>query len=129
MIKIDQRFIDDLLLRIKAGEEVEKDKFELKTQWYNLKIPEGCEEICKDISAIANTTSYDDGVIIIGIDKKNAKLINSPFAESGLKDASELRGIIVKRVDRPPDYSCDEIPIKGLRGKRITLSVIRIHPS
>jgi len=111
-MKIDQKFIDDLLLKIQEGVEVEQDKCELKSKWYDLNTNKGSEEICKDISAIANTTSYDEGLLIIGIDKSKAKLVNSPFASSGIDDASKLRGIIVKRIDRPPDYSLEEIKVK-----------------
>ncbi len=128
-MKIDQQFIDDLLLKIKAGVEVEQDKFELKSEWYKLSTSNGCEELCKDISAIANTASYDDGMIVIGIDKKNAKLINSPFAKSGINDASVLRSIVVKRVDTPPDYTLEEITVEDGKGSNVVLSVIRIHPS
>ena len=128
-MKIDQKFIDDLLLKIQEGVEVEQDKFELKAKWYDLKTSIGCEELCKDISAIANTTSYDEGILIIGVDKSKAKLINSPFASSGIDDASKLRGIVVKRIDRPPDYSLLEVQVKDNKGKDIVLSIIKIPPS
>jgi hypothetical protein len=128
-MKIDQKFIDDFLLKIQEGVEAEQDKFELKSKWYDLNTNKGCEELCKDVSAIANTTSYDEGLLIIGVDKSKAKLANSPFASSGIDDASKLRGIIVKRIDRPPEYSLEEIEVSDDKGNNKILSVFRIHPS
>ena len=129
MAKIDQNYIDDLLLKIRAREVVEHEKLDIKREWYKLNTPEGSDEFCKDISAIANTTSYEEGIIIIGVDEKKADLINSPFKMSGIKDESDLRGIVVKKVNRPPDYILEEISVNDGKKKPIKLCVIRIPPS
>ena len=127
---IDEKFIKDLLLKIEQKLNVENDKLDLKQKWYDLTKPEQREELCKDISAIANTTGYEDGYIIIGIDEGTGKLYDSPFSKSGLNDLDKMRGIVVRMVDRPADYTLQEIQILDKKDKKKkTLSIIKIPPS
>jgi hypothetical protein len=110
-----QKKIEFLRVRLAAGQNPEEDKLEIKAKWYSLKDPDKTtklraqSEFLKDIVAIANTPGLS-GLLIIGI-SKDGNLQDSPFAKSGLRDQTDLRGLIIKNVDEPVDFQLHEIPI------------------
>ncbi|WP_457618175.1 AlbA family DNA-binding domain-containing protein [Lutibacter sp.] len=100
-------FLQQIISRSKSKEQIEEDKLELKSEWYKFDSSTNknivISEFLKDIVSIANTPGLD-GYLIIGINEKNGDIKNSPFSESGLKDITYLKNIIVKNVDRPIDF-------------------------
>lgn len=83
-----------------AGAEVENSKFDLKRQWPNLKEKPHLNEFLKDICSIANTFG-EDGFIVFGVDEAAKEQFNIEFRLCGLRDTSDLIGLINKHVDRP----------------------------
>jgi len=116
--------LQKLIARIKNGGTVEKKKLELKSEWYNLKDNDQKMNFCRDVSAIANTIGLD-GYLIIGINENNGEITNSPIKESGLKDKSEILGLLGKYITPEPDFEIEEVEVEGSNGK-ILLSVIKI---
>jgi hypothetical protein len=106
------------------GIDLETNKLDFKSEWYNLKDEKGKNEFLKDATGIVNSYGGADGFIVIGFNCKDNSFVNSPFTQSGLKDKTELIGIIASKVDRP--FNLDEIPIQ-YNGK--ILSVVHIPPS
>lgn len=129
-MKIDADYIKDLSVQISAGEQLETDKLEFKRTWYNLKgrKPKDADEFCKDIASIANTPGLE-GNIIIGLDGNTGNLSNQPFSNSGLKDPSDLRNLVVKRIVEPVNYDLDLIQIEDVKNKKYIVSLITIPPS
>lgn len=101
----------------------ETNKFDFKTKWYNLKEPASINEFLKDTTAIVNTIG-PTGYIVIGYDEKTKKVNNSKFKDCGLKDVSQILGLISKRVDRAFDIDIHDILVDGN-----SFSVIEIPPS
>ncbi|MES2454792.1 MAG: RNA-binding domain-containing protein [Bacteroidota bacterium] len=106
-----------------AGLEVKNAKIDFKASWYNLTQPPGINEFIKDTGAIANSFG-PDGMIIIGFDDKKKELSHATFAESGLRDSSQLPHLINKRVDRLFYFSLIETEILGFK-----ISILHIPPS
>lgn len=125
-MEITSKFLTDLIAKLRSGVDVEDDKLDIKGQWYDLSDKKGQEEICKDIAAMANTTG-PTGHIIIGINK-DGSLVDSPFKESHLADKTHLQGIVVKRVDLPPQFELKEYEVEE-NNVRFTVSVISVPPS
>lgn len=125
-MEITTTYILDLATKLRSGIDIEEDKLDIKGIWYNLADKKGQEEICKDIAAMANT-SGPTGYIIIGLNK-DGTFVDSPFKESRLTDKTHLRGVIVKRVDLPPQFELKEYEVDD-NGIKFTLSVISIPPS
>lgn len=101
----------------------ETNKFDFKTKWYNLKEPASINEFLKDTTAIVNTIG-PTGYIVIGYDENTKKVNNSKFKDCGLKDVSQILGLISKRVDRAFDIDIHDILVDGN-----SFSVIEIPPS
>jgi hypothetical protein len=106
-----------------AGLEVENAKIDFKASWYKLNEPRGINEFLKDTSAIANSFG-PDGMIIIGFDDKKKELSNAAFADSGLKDSSQLPDLINRKVDRLFHFNLIEAEILGFN-----IGIIHIPPS
>ncbi|AXY72552.1 ATP-binding protein [Paraflavitalea soli] len=106
-----------------SGQEVEHAKLEFKKEWYNLKDEKGIAAFLKDTCAIVNTVG-PDGYLVIGFDTKANQYNSVQFSDSGLRDSSDLPGIIVKHVDRA--FMIDYFPIE-VDGH--VLNVIHIPPS
>jgi hypothetical protein len=125
------KLIEQIVFRLKNGEQVEENKLELKSVWYNFsdqgQRKKAESEFLKDICAIANTPG-PTGYLIIGINEKNGQVKNSPFSECNLREITELRNLIVKKVDRPIDFEFKEIKIK-VELEDIIFSVFMIPPS
>ncbi|OGP12291.1 MAG: hypothetical protein A2055_00250 [Deltaproteobacteria bacterium GWA2_47_9] len=118
--------IEQLIDRSSAGEELEREKVELKREWYNLTDQKDLNEFLKDIVALANTPG-PTGYLVIGVDK-NGQLRNSPFSESKLRDQSDIHQILVKHVDLPVHLVFHEVPVTNSRG-HVIISVFEIPPS
>lgn len=137
MIKTEEQlkqFVEDLHLKAKAGLKPEGVKTELKGSWYNLdKSQTGNEykinvsKFLKAITALANTYGLT-GYLVIGIDETNGVITDSPFVKSGLKDKSDLYGLIVKNVDKPIRYENHEI-VTSIDGTEKIITVITVPPS
>ena len=125
------KLINQIVIRLSNGEQVEENKIELKREWYKFYDKDDRKkaesEFLKDISAIANTPG-PTGYLLIGIDEKTVKLTNSPFSECGLKDESDLYKLVVKSVDKPIEFELSEITYKNGRDSFI-ISVMIVPPS
>lgn len=122
-LEIIQSLIASNIQQSIAGQEIEHAKLEFKKEWYNLKDDKGIAAFLKDTSAIANTVG-PDGYLVIGFDTRSNQFHPVKFSDTGLRDSSELSGIIVKHVDRA--FMIDYFPIE-VEGH--ILNVIHIPPS
>ena len=113
------RFLID---RLQNGGEVEESKIEIKREWYDLgnKDKKVISEFLKDITSIANTPGVN-GFLIIGLDQKTGQLFDSPFTSSGLRDVSDIYGLMVKFVDPAIDFEIKEFEMNG---KTVTVFII-----
>lgn len=137
MIKTEEelkKLVEDLHIKAKAGLQPEFLKTELKGTWYNLdRSQNGTEykinvsKFLKAITSLANTYGLS-GYLVIGIDEKTGAITNSPFINSGLKDRTELYGLVVKNVDKPITYENHEIET-DIDGTKKTITVIVVPPS
>jgi len=115
--------ISSLLSLSLSGQEIENPKVDCKRQWYNFNSEEDKSKFLKDSSSIANTVGLD-GFIIIGYDEKNKTFFDAAFSDCGLRDTSDLNGIINKNVNRFYDISNHDIVYDGHK-----LSILHIPPS
>jgi len=122
-----RNFLMHIISRLEDNEQIEETKLELKSKWYDFKSKVGESEFLKDIVALANTPGLG-GYLIIGIDEKSGKLHDSRFKGSGLRDAVDLRNLLIKSVDRPFDFQSKEIELVSQNERKI-LSVFTIPPS
>jgi predicted HTH transcriptional regulator len=100
------------------GLSQEHPKFDFKHQWYNLKDNKEINEFLKDACAIANTPG-GDGFIVIGFDEKTKEFYPARFSDSGLRDTSDINGIVRSKVDPEIEINIldvlyDEHPISVL---------------
>lgn len=135
MIKTEEelrQLVNDLYLKAKEGLKPEGIKIELKGSWYNLSKNEkdykiNLSKFLKAITGLANTYGLT-GYLIIGLNENDGTIIDSPFVKSGLRDKTDLYGLIVKHVDKPIRYDNHEI-VTDIDGTRKTVTVIVIPPS
>lgn len=106
------------------GLDLETNKLDFKSGWYDLKDEKQINEFLKDSTAIVNSYGGADGFIIIGFDPRSSKFHDSEFVHSKLRDKSDLSGLIGSKVDRP--FNIDEIPY-SYEGHRI--SILHFPPS
>ncbi len=104
-------------------QEIETDKIDFKRSWYNLTDKKEINEFIKDTSSIANTVGLD-GFLIIGFDPKNKEFYDSKFTNSGLRDVTEIAGLIVKHVEYAFDVNIFDVNIDDH-----FISVLHIPPS
>lgn len=125
------KYINHIILRVRNAEQVEENKIELKSEWYNFLAIETKKQVesefLKDLTAIANTTG-PTGYLIIGINEKSGELKNSPFSVCGLLDISFLQKLVVKSVDKPIDFEYAELNIID-DSKAFIIGVFIILPS
>ncbi len=121
-LELSLKFLID---RLQNGGEVEESKIEIKREWYQLvsKDKKVISEFLKDITSITNTPGVN-GFLIIGLDQKTGQFFDSPFTKSGLRDVSDLYGLVVKSVDPAIDFEIKELLVDGK-----TISVFIIPPS
>lgn len=126
--------IKEYLDQMATGISIEdiNPKLELKRQWPNFIQPDATEkkkkesEFLKDIVAMANTPG-PTGYLIFGIGE-DGNLYDGKFSTCGLTDQTQLRGIVVKRVSPPVNFSLNHIEIEH-NGTSQTISVIEIPAS
>lgn len=106
-----------------AKQEIEHAKFEVKTTWYKLKQKKDISEFIKDTSAMANTFG-PDGFIVIGYNHSERKFTPARFSDCGLKDVTDLRSLVNKRVEQIFDFELYDVDIEGK-----LISIIHIPPS
>lgn len=90
--------IEPYLQAAQSGAEIENPKLDIKREWYKLNDIDGKAEFLIDVCSIVNTLGLD-GFIIIGFDPKENKFYPASIKDSGLKDSSEIIGLISKHVD------------------------------
>lgn len=117
------RIVQSNIEQSREGLDKENNKFDFKAKWYNLKDKEEINEFLKDTTAIVNTIGLT-GYIVIGYNDKKNEVINAKFADCGLRDTSDLLGLINKRVDRAFD-----IDVHNIEFENTFISVIELHPS
>ncbi len=126
-----EKYINHLILRVRNSEQVEENKIELKSEWYNfldtVNKKQVESEFLKDLVAIANTTG-PTGYLIIGINEKTGELKNSPFSECGFNEISYLQKLVVKSVDKPVDFEYVELSIED-NSEIFIIGVFIIPPS
>ena len=126
-----EKFINQIIINVRIPEQVEENKLELKSEWYNFldrdNKKQNESEFLKDLAAIANTPG-PTGYLIIGINEKNGELKDSPLSKCGVQDISLLQKLVVKSIDRPIDFEYVELPIKDNSNKFI-VGVFIIPPS
>lgn len=113
----------DLLIRQSIeGLENESPKIDFKSKWYNLKEGSEIQEFLKDTTSIVNTVGLD-GYLIIGFNDKTKELRSCSFAESGLRDTSDLPGIIIKKCS-----DLFELNYYEFEFERNTIGIIHLPP-
>lgn len=137
MLKVEEelkRLFEDLYVRIKAGQGPESPKTELKREWYNLsKNIKGDEykinvsKFIKELGALANSYGPWDGHLIIGL-SEDGVIVDSPLSASGLKDESELYGLVVSCIDKPIRFELHQI-LTNIDGGEKTISIISVPAS
>lgn len=118
-----ENIVSECLSHSIQGLSKEQPKFDFKRQWYDLKDIKDINEFLKDACAIANT-SGGDGFIVMGFDEKKNLFQPAMFSDSGLKDTSDLNGIIRSRVD--PEF---EMNILDIMYEDHPISVLHIPES
>jgi hypothetical protein len=120
--------IEGICARLKAGETVEESKLDIKQAWPALKTMDGKDnrsqrmEFLKDLVAMANTPG-PTGHIVYGV-AKDGTLHDAPFGSCGLRDESQLHGLVVRYVTPPP--RCEVRPLEMEHG---VVSVLEVPPS
>jgi hypothetical protein len=94
-------FVNTQLIQASAGYTIETNKFDLKREWYQLSTQAGESEFLKDACAIVNSYGRGHGFIVVGYDDKDKKIHSTSFKDCGLKDVTDIYGIIKRRIDRP----------------------------
>jgi hypothetical protein len=126
-----EKYINHIILRVRNAEQVEENKIELKSEWYNFLDRDNKKQVesefLKDLTAIANTAG-PTGYLIIGINEKSGELKNSPFSECGLQDVSAMQKLVVKSVNKPIDFEYLELNISE-DSKSFIIGVFIIPPS
>jgi len=125
--------IDALILQIRAGSNPEQNKLEVKRQWPVLRHSDknietqGQMEFLKDLTALANTPGLE-GHLVYGVDEKTGALGDGACQTSGLRDKTELYGLVVKHVDKPVHFELEE-HVCELEAEPHALTIITIPPS
>lgn len=126
-----KKFINQIILRVRIPEQIEENKLELKSEWYNFidrnRKKQNESEFLKDLAAIANTTG-PTGYLIIGINEKTGELKNSPISKCGFQDISYVQKLVVKAIDKPVDFEYLELTVKD-NSKKSIIAVFVIPPS
>lgn len=125
------KLVEYSIQRLKAGEQVEVRKFELKRCLPELIVDgrparKNISEFLKDLVALANTPG-PTGYLVFGIDEKTGGVHQSYIHDLGLRDISDLRNLVVKHVDLPVDFEAEELALPSHGGKIVT--VITVPPS
>ena len=125
MLNLDQikAKVVELIDQSIRGADMENIKVDFKSRWYSLTLSPDVNEFLKDTSSIANTFGLD-GLIIIGYDEKKKEVLGATFGDCGLKDSSQIRNIVIKRMSHPFEISTFDIDYYGK-----IVSVIHLPPS
>ena len=118
-----KKYIEPIILQSLDGQDIENNKIECKSKWWNLKSLSGLNEFLKDTCAIVNTFGLD-GFIIIGYNDKTKEFSDSQFSDSECKDNAEIRHLLIKHVDTVFDLNTFDIDLNGNK-----LSILHIPPS
>ena len=70
---IDNR-IHQILNALRNGFSVEITHVDVKSKWYS-DDPKGMDELCKDVSAMANNGGQDPSLIVFGLSEKEPYLL------------------------------------------------------
>lgn len=106
-----------------AGASIENPKFDFKRKWPDLQDSQGISTFLRLVTSLANSVG-PEGIVVYGFDEKSNEFHDAKFTDCGLKDTSQLNGLIVKRVDKAFILNCVDIDIEGH-----SLSVIQIPVS
>ena len=115
--------VESYVQQAAEGMEIENQKCDFKSEWYDLSKEEGINEFLKDTSAIVNTYG-PDGLIVIGYNIKSKTYHDATFKDSKLTDSAKIIDLINRRIDRLFPIDIHDIKIKDH-----SLSVIHIPPS
>ncbi len=123
--------IESIIARLKDSHDPEDDRIELKSQWYKLRDgehvnPRAQNEFLKDLVALANAPGATS-LIIIGVDR-TGDVKSSGFSQCGLRDKPDLRGLVIRHVDWPVEFTLHEVPYP-MPDKTPIISVIEIPSS
>lgn len=91
------RYISNIIQKSISGQEVEKNKIEFKSKWFNLKDINQESKFLKILTGIANTIG-EHGFIVFGYDESNKEFHKTDFKDTGLKDFSDLHGLLSKKL-------------------------------
>lgn len=106
---IDTKKVERYIKIIKSGGEVENNKIEFKSEWWDLDTNHGQHEFIKDVVAMANTPGKD-GYIVIGINSETGEINDSPFPKKGkINDPAKLYDLVFKKVQEPMDIDHQNI--------------------
>ncbi|HRI35054.1 MAG TPA: ATP-binding protein [Saprospiraceae bacterium] len=95
--------------------EVEGDKLEFKSKWYNLKDEEQIYKFIKLATAIVNSIGLD-GYIIFGYDPKEPigqRFKHTTFKDSNLPDVSHLVKLFARRCSETFHIDCFDLVYEG----------------
>jgi len=93
---IDNR-IHQILNALRNGFSVEITHVDVKSKWYS-DDPKGMDELCKDVSAMANNGGQDPSLIVFGLSEKEPYLLGAALP----LDESDIQQKIRSRVDPHP---------------------------
>jgi hypothetical protein len=117
-----------ILQSLDGSRGIENNKLDFKREWYpQMNKDEGQFKFLIDVTALANSYGGGDAFLIIGYDEKNRSFIDSSFVNTGLRDTSDLIGIIRRKIDRP--FNIQYIEHIFDNGQKHILSIIHIPPS
>jgi len=117
------KIIEPIILQSFDGQDIENNKIECKSKWWDLKSLGGLNEFLKDTCAIVNTFGLD-GFIIIGYNDKTKEFSDAQFSDSGCRDNTDIRHLLIKHVDTVFDLNTFDINLNGNK-----LSILHIPPS
>lgn len=127
-----RQMVEDIIERCRAGVSMEDPKLDLKRQWSRLRgvTPEeqrkNESEFLKDLVAMVNTPG-PTGYLVYGLDD-HGNVYDAPLATSGLTDPTALRGIVVKRVDKPVNFEVYPVRLT-LEAGVVDITVLEVPPS
>lgn len=104
--------------------EIESNKLEFKSKWYNLKSDQ-VFQCARHISGIANSLGGGSGFLVFGYHPTDQTFTSSKLSDSGLNDSSEIHGSINRRIN---DSISFEI-VDFIYDNKHPISVIHIQPS
>lgn len=129
-LEVKEFVTNQILQSLDGSKGLENNKFDFKRSWYKeMTEDEGQFRFLVDLTAIVNSYGGGDGFLVIGYDEKKKEFEASGFEKTGLKDPSELIGIIRRKIDRPFNIQLVPHEFTDSSGVSHPISIVHIPPS